>query len=297
MAEILARDGLIRTASGRITYAADGMVEQHHPHFVHPQHQTNPLRQQSRVGSISGTTTAHSPRSSLDGAAAARKDSDQIIKKAGVPVNAPFDEEYNDFSSADADLEMQRSRKSHESDGEEDEKKQDDDEEEKDPNLIEWDGEDDPENPVNFKASRKWLITVIAGLMTFTVTFASSVFSTATTVTSKQFGVSSEVMILGTSLFVLGFAFGESPVSYCSSFFFKRLTRVFFFARSHRLGSLFGALWTQDSLVYRILCFCNLPDPGRGCAECLHNLHLQILWRFRCVVSICIHPSCLDTHF
>lgn len=44
--------------------------------------------------------------------------------------------------------------------------------------------------------------------MTFAVTFASSVFSTAGAVTSDKFDVSQEVMVLGTSLFVLGFCFG-----------------------------------------------------------------------------------------
>lgn len=46
------------------------------------------------------------------------------------------------------------------------------------------------------------------GLMTLCVTFASSVFSTATFVTARHFHVSPEVMVLATSLFVLGFAFG-----------------------------------------------------------------------------------------
>lgn len=91
-----------------------------------------------------------------------------------------------------------------------DNQKFDEKDEEKDPNLIEWDGEDDPENPQNFRAGRKWLITATCGIMTFCVTFASSVFSTATMPTAQEFGVSSEVMILGTSLFVLGFAFGPS---------------------------------------------------------------------------------------
>lgn len=46
------------------------------------------------------------------------------------------------------------------------------------------------------------------GLMTVCVTFASSVFSSATQATARVFNVSPEVMVLGTSLFVLGFAFG-----------------------------------------------------------------------------------------
>lgn len=61
---------------------------------------------------------------------------------------------------------------------------------------------------MNWKAARKWGIAVMMGGMTFVVTFASSVFSSATMVTAKQFGVSSEVMVLEVSLFVLGFAFG-----------------------------------------------------------------------------------------
>jgi len=79
---------------------------------------------------------------------------------------------------------------------------------EKDPNLIEWDGPDDPENPMNWPTAKKWIVTVTLGLMTFCVTFASSVFSNATVPTAELFGVSTEVTTLGTSLFVLGFGAG-----------------------------------------------------------------------------------------
>ncbi|KAJ5900686.1 Citrinin biosynthesis cluster MFS transporter mrr1 [Penicillium subrubescens] len=87
---------------------------------------------------------------------------------------------------------------------------------EKDPNLVEWDGPDDPENPQNFSRRRKWIITVVMSSMTMWITFASSVFSTATVVTAKEFNVSTEVMTLGTSLTVFGFALGPlfwAPVS------------------------------------------------------------------------------------
>lgn len=78
----------------------------------------------------------------------------------------------------------------------------------KDPNLVEWDGPDDPENPQNFSSLRKWVITLTMSSMTMWITFASSVFSTATQVTAKEFNVSTEVMVLGTSLCVFGFALG-----------------------------------------------------------------------------------------
>lgn len=74
--------------------------------------------------------------------------------------------------------------------------------------LVEWDGPDDRENPQNMARRRKWLITICTGLMTFVVSFGSSVFSTVTEVTAREFGVSNEVMILGVTLYVFGFACG-----------------------------------------------------------------------------------------
>jgi hypothetical protein len=94
--------------------------------------------------------------------------------------------------------------------------KEEKEEEAKDPNLVEWDGPYDPENPQNWKEWRKWVITASMGSMTLCITFASSVFSTATLPTSILFGVSTEVMTLGTSLFVAGFAVGPlvwGPIS------------------------------------------------------------------------------------
>ena len=72
-----------------------------------------------------------------------------------------------------------------------------------DPNIVDWDGPEDPHNPMNWTITKKWVVTISFALMTFCITFASSVFSTATQVTAQLFGVSEEVMILGTSLFVL----------------------------------------------------------------------------------------------
>ncbi|SMQ49441.1 unnamed protein product [Zymoseptoria tritici ST99CH_3D7] len=105
--------------------------------------------------------------------------------------------------------------------------------EEKDPNVVDWDGDDDKENPMNFPPARKWTMAVSMGLMTLVVTFASSVFSSATMVTAMQFGVSEEVMILGLALFVLGFAFGPIVWGPISELYGRRIplfTGYFIFA-------------------------------------------------------------------
>ena len=74
---------------------------------------------------------------------------------------------------------------------------------EEDPNIVTWDGPNDPENPMNWPTAKKVKVTLATSCMTLVITFASSVFSTATEVTAIKFGVSPEVMVLGTSLFVL----------------------------------------------------------------------------------------------
>ena len=68
--------------------------------------------------------------------------------------------------------------------------------------VVGWDGPNDPQNPHNWKKSKKYTITIFYASLTFCITFASSIFSTATQVTAKLYGVSNEVMTLGTSLVV-----------------------------------------------------------------------------------------------
>ncbi len=70
-------------------------------------------------------------------------------------------------------------------------------------NIVGWDGPDDPQNPQNWSRPKKFTTTIFYATMTFCITFASSVFSTATEVTSAKFHVSTEVMTLGTGLFVM----------------------------------------------------------------------------------------------
>lgn len=81
--------------------------------------------------------------------------------------------------------------------------------EENDSKLVTWDGDDDPNKPMNMSKMKKRSIVAATGFMTFCVSFVSSVFSTTTFVTAEQLGVSSEVMILGLSLYVVGFALGN----------------------------------------------------------------------------------------
>jgi DHA1 family multidrug resistance protein-like MFS transporter len=96
----------------------------------------------------------------------------------------------------------------------------------KDPFVVVFSGSDDPLDPMNMAPWRKWLCAIILGLMTFTVTFSSSIFSAAVNVTAEEFGVSVQTMALATSLFIIGLAAGPVLMG-PSSELFGRKTPLF----------------------------------------------------------------------
>jgi len=69
--------------------------------------------------------------------------------------------------------------------------------------FVEFSGLDDPDNPKNWTYKRRWAITVSMGLMVFTVTFASSIFSVNIGVVQEKFNVELVTATLGVALFVL----------------------------------------------------------------------------------------------
>lgn len=75
------------------------------------------------------------------------------------------------------------------------------------PYLVEF-LPDDPHNPLNFSKLLKWSITLIQACATLAVTFSSSAYSGGVGEIISDFHASSEVAILGVSIFVLGFAIG-----------------------------------------------------------------------------------------
>ncbi|KAE8160756.1 major facilitator superfamily domain-containing protein [Aspergillus tamarii] len=74
--------------------------------------------------------------------------------------------------------------------------------------IVTFDGPDDPQHPFNWSFPVKLYTSVMVCFGTFISSFASAVFAPGTAGVAKAFGVSTEVGILGTTLFVLGFASG-----------------------------------------------------------------------------------------
>ena len=72
-----------------------------------------------------------------------------------------------------------------------------------DPNLVTWNGPNDPRNPHNWRTRRKVFITGIWVVGNMVTTIASSVFSSGSSAIAAEFNVSSTVTTLGVSLFLL----------------------------------------------------------------------------------------------
>ncbi|KLU81547.1 polyamine transporter 2 [Magnaporthiopsis poae ATCC 64411] len=76
--------------------------------------------------------------------------------------------------------------------------------------VVEFDGPDDPLHAQNWPLNKKLATAAMLGYTTMTAAFASSIFSAATRAVAAEYGVSTEVGLLGVSFFVLGFAFGPT---------------------------------------------------------------------------------------
>lgn len=61
-------------------------------------------------------------------------------------------------------------------------------EEPRDPNLVDWDGPEDPANPYNWPAKKKWANIAILSLLTLLVPLASSMFAPGVPDVMRDFG-------------------------------------------------------------------------------------------------------------
>jgi multidrug resistance protein len=79
----------------------------------------------------------------------------------------------------------------------------------RDPNLVDWDGPDDPANPQNWAASRKWGIIAALGAVTLITPLASSFFAPGVPQVLNTFNETSKtIATFVVSVYILGFAIG-----------------------------------------------------------------------------------------
>ena len=78
----------------------------------------------------------------------------------------------------------------------------------RDVNIIEWFGDNDPENPMNWSLMKKVVVTAEICLLTFSVYIGSAIYSAGTESVMQEFHVSRVAATLGLTLFVAGYGLG-----------------------------------------------------------------------------------------
>ncbi|OCL02037.1 multidrug resistance protein [Glonium stellatum] len=96
-----------------------------------------------------------------------------------------------------------------------------------DPNIVWWDGDNDPENPLNWKSWKKWSNVYIVAVISFVTPLASSCFAPAVPQVMQEFhSTNSELAPLVVSVYVLGFAFGPLVIAPLSEMYGR--LRIYF---------------------------------------------------------------------
>lgn len=102
---------------------------------------------------------------------------------------------------------------------------------------VDWEGEHDPQNPLNTSSARAWASTVILGISCACVTACSSMAGATYPGMGKAFGVGREVCTLSISLFVTGLGVGPMILGPTSEFVGRRKVLHISFA-TFLLGNL-----------------------------------------------------------
>jgi multidrug resistance protein len=83
-----------------------------------------------------------------------------------------------------------------------------------DPNIISWDGPNDPQNPMNWSDMRKWLSIALVSMITFLTPLGSSSFAPGVPQLMDEFNNDSTLLSgFVVSVYVLGFAIGPLAIA------------------------------------------------------------------------------------
>ncbi|KAF2856344.1 MFS multidrug transporter-like protein [Plenodomus tracheiphilus IPT5] len=116
------------------------------------------------------------------------------------------------------------------------------------PFVVEW-IDQDPRNPMTFSKMKKWIMVLAVANSVLVVSFCSSAFSGGIQQIMVEYSVSQEVVTLGVSLFVLGFALG--PLLWAP--FSEMYGRQIVFVGTYTAFTAFNAAVAGAPTIYGLL--------------------------------------------
>ena len=94
---------------------------------------------------------------------------------------------------------------------------------EQDPNIVDWDGPDDPKNPLNWPSRKKWGIVWSVGAVTLITPIGSSFFAPGVPQVMRAFHEDSLILsAFVVSVYLLGFAIGPLVIAPLSELYGRR---------------------------------------------------------------------------
>lgn len=125
----------------------------------------------------------------------------------------------------------------------------------RDPNIVSWDGPDDPQNPKNWSFKRRWAATLIISCFTFISPVSSSMVAPALPAMARDFNLTNEVLSqLMLSIFVLAYAVGPLFLGPLSEMYGRvpvlQISNLFYFIFNLACGF---AQTTGQMLAFRFL--------------------------------------------
>ena len=137
------------------------------------------------------------------------------------------------------------------------------DEEVQDPNLIDWDGPNDPQNPLNWSSFSRNIHVVLVSVFCLTANLASTMFAPGAAALCKEFNVTNSTLAAFTvTIYVLGFAVGPLFVAPLSELYGRRI--IYHVCNVIFLAFTLGCAASTDApmfFVFRFICGCAASAP------------------------------------
>ncbi|EHK50986.1 hypothetical protein TRIATDRAFT_94197 [Trichoderma atroviride IMI 206040] len=90
--------------------------------------------------------------------------------------------------------------------------------------IIAWERQDDPLNPRNYPAFRKWFLLSLVSMITLISPLSSSIFAPAVGNAAEEYGITNSILIsLGVSAYLFGYGFGPLFLSPLSEIYGRRI--------------------------------------------------------------------------
>ncbi|KAI2608019.1 major facilitator superfamily domain-containing protein [Hypoxylon sp. NC1633] len=166
-----------------------------------------------------------------------------------------------------ADLESAHEKPATSEDGQPDQQSSEPDqttiEQETKDNVVDWDGPDDPQNPMNWPAWKRMTQVILATAFLLTANLAATMFAPGAAALAKEFQItSSTITSLTVSIYLAGFAVGPMVIAPLSELYGRLV--IYHTCNIIYIGFIIGCALGKNTgmfLVFRFLAGCASSGP------------------------------------